>query len=95
MRDGRPIRMKDTFPEDVEKTVLRQRWAKKHEISELKKGVWFEPIKAPLERKPNRIWTTRYAAQARGRNRGLMTLIGPIARDAESGKKKGTTCQMS
>ena len=39
--------------------------AKKHEIRDFEEGIWFEPIKALLKRKLNRIWTTRHAAQAR------------------------------
>ena len=45
--------MKITCPGDTKKTLLKhakdvywQTWAKKHEIEELKKGVWFEPVKA-------------------------------------------------
>ena len=34
-------------------------------VSYLDGGIWFEPINALLTRNPNRIWTTRHAAEAR------------------------------
>ena len=39
---------------------------KKHEIKEFTEGVWFEPIKALLKRKPSHSWTTRQHKQGRG-----------------------------
>ena len=64
--------MKDTRPKDMTKTLMRhaknvylQKWAKKHELGELKEGVWFEPVKALLKRKVHHRWTAKHAAQAR------------------------------
>ena len=72
MSDGRLISMKDTCPGGIKttlmrhaKNVYRRTWAKKHDIEELKEGVWFEPIKAVLKRTVNHTWTARRAAQAR------------------------------
>ena len=66
------ISMKDTCPEDIEKKLMRhaknvhwQRWAKKHEIEELKEGVWFEPVEALLKIKVNHRCTARHGAPAR------------------------------
>ena len=59
-----PRRCKKTLPRHSTE-VFWQRWAKKHEIGELKEGIWFEPIKALLKTNPKRIWTTMYAVHAR------------------------------
>ena len=45
-----------------------RKWAKKHEIEELKEGMWFEPVKALLNRKVTHRWTAKAgcASQAVG-----------------------------
>ena len=51
--------------ESCQRRVLAQ-CAKKHEIGELKERVWFEPIKAKLNRMPNHSLTARHAQRKQG-----------------------------
>ena len=53
MCGGESISVEDTCTEDIKKTLMRhakdvywRKWSTKHEVEELKKGVWFKPFKA-------------------------------------------------
>ena len=66
------VDMRYVCPKDVKKMLLQRartvhwkKWAAKHEIEELKEGVWLEPVLALLRKKTKRDWTENHRNVAR------------------------------